>query len=138
MQNKIEQNTIHKLETNGNDFLIAQKENHTPGWIKRISNRHLGIGCDQVLIITEPQNKTTKCTFFNQDGSPAEMCLNGVYALAYFLHNKNNTTWSIHTKHAIFTTEMSQKKLLIHIDKNLITEKKEIYLTLPEHHTAIR
>ena len=137
MLNRVEQDTIHKLETNGNDFLIAQKENHTTAWIKKISNRHLGIGCDQVLIITKPQKKSTTCTFFNQDGSSAEMCLNGVYALAYFLHNENNTTWKIHTKHAIFATEILQKKLLIHIREKLINKLKKIRLTPPEHHTEI-
>ena len=125
------QKKLHKLETNGNDFLISQHKKPTEKWIRQIANRHKGIGCDQVLIITEPKNQSVECLFFNQDGSMAEMCLNGLYALAYFLHKKQkNAPWHIKTKQTSIYTEEKQNKILIHIKKQLIKMAESVQLSL--------
>ena len=46
----------------GNDFvvidLITQAVRLRAGQIRRIADRHLGIGCDQILLI-EPPTRTT-------------------------------------------------------------------------------
>ena len=68
-----------KAETNGNDFIIV--EDVTPDLvdIKKICNRKYGIGCDQIIFI-QKQN----VSFFNSDGSRANMCGNGLAALAKY------------------------------------------------------
>ena len=105
MQNKVEPDTVHKLETNGNDFLIAQKENHTPSWIKKIANRHLGIGCDQVLIITKPQN-----VFFSIKMAHLLKCASMAFMHWPAFYTKKTTPHGIYTPNMQFSQQKYRRK----------------------------
>lgn len=121
---------VHKMETNGNDFLlfeagtISLSDEH----IQKLAHRRLGLGCDQVLQIQHTSTQTVDCTFHNQDGSHADMCLNGTYALAQHLHLQKNAPWQIKTKHSTIRSQMSEQGLLIHIPKSLCSPPKTIDL----------
>lgn len=73
-----------KAETNGNDFIIINKTDINHIDIQKISNRKKSIGADQVIIF-EQINKGFSVTFFNRDGSTAEMCGNGLCALSKYI-----------------------------------------------------
>ena len=58
----------------GNDFIIFDNIKdlniHESKFIKKISNRRIGIGCDQVLMIRDTaKSNTYKVTMYNSDGS---------------------------------------------------------------------
>ena len=79
----------------GNDFIIFDNVDfptiHDAKFINKISNRRLGIGCDQVLIIQNtknPENFTVK--IYNSDGSETGACGNGTRCVADYLMKKND------------------------------------------------
>ena len=79
----------------GNDFIIFDNVKnsiiHDSKFINKISNRRLGIGCDQVLIIENtntPENFKVK--MYNSDGSETGACGNGTRCVADYLMKKND------------------------------------------------
>ncbi|CAH9014731.1 diaminopimelate epimerase [Candidatus Nitrosacidococcus sp. I8] len=82
-----------KMQGLGNDFVvintISQPISLTSSQIKRIADRRLGIGCDQVLLITSPPSSQVDFGYriFNQDGGEAEQCGNGARCFAHYIHH---------------------------------------------------
>ncbi len=80
-----------KYEALGNDFVLIdirhEKFSFSKKQIKKIADRKLGIGCDQVILIVSPQSKNSHVSiqFYNADGGEAEMCGNGLRAAAAYL-----------------------------------------------------
>ena len=71
----------------GNDFIIFDNIKdlniHDIKFIKKISNRRIGIGCDQVLMIRDiAKSNTYKVTMYNSDGSETGACGNGTRCLS--------------------------------------------------------
>ena len=80
-----------KLNSQGNDFiLVEQKDLSAPltnAQIKHYSNRNK-IGCDQFFIIDTERLDKIYCHVFNQDGTKACQCGNGLRASMLYLHKK--------------------------------------------------
>ena len=86
-----------KMHGLGNDFVIIDKSQNLveikkKDTLKKIGSRNFGIGCDQILIIESYDYKNAKVSIFNNDGSEAGACGNGVRCVASYLMNKQNTT----------------------------------------------
>ncbi len=105
--------TFEKYQGNGNDFVIIDSrgnelyKNYKTNKIfdiKKICNRHFGIGADGVIFIEEPnEDNYAKMIIFNSDGSEAQMCGNGIRCLVEYLHvndsmNNKNIEYKIETK----------------------------------------
>jgi len=81
-----------KLEALGNDFVLldfrAGREDPPREQIRLLSDRHTGIGCDQVLILHPAADPGADCkvNIYNADGSRARQCGNGMRAVALWLH----------------------------------------------------
>lgn len=63
--------------------------------IRRLSDRHRGIGSDGVILVCRPSGARTgpasadvRMRMFNADGSESEMCGNGVRCVAKFAHDR--------------------------------------------------
>lgn len=77
----------------GNDFVVVDgrcgggpSEAEWPDLAQRMLNRHLGIGGDQLLVVQHSSHDATaRMRIFNADGREAEMCGNGLRAVALFL-----------------------------------------------------
>jgi len=86
-----------KMHGLGNDFVvidaISQSVNLTPEQIRFIADRHIGIGCDQLLLVeaAKSPNVDFKYRIFNSDGSEVEQCGNGVRCFARFVVEKGLT-----------------------------------------------
>lgn len=86
-----------KMHGLGNDFVmidaITQSVKLHTHQIKRIANRHLGIGCDQVLLIESPIRSTADFYFriFNANGQEVEQCGNGARCAARFFYEMGFT-----------------------------------------------
>ena len=80
-----------KMHGNGNDFIIIEnltKANYlSKSQIVKIGDRKKGLGFDQLITINPPKksNHDFYVTFFNSDGSEADMCMNGVRSVGTFL-----------------------------------------------------
>ncbi|MCL5260960.1 MAG: diaminopimelate epimerase [Gammaproteobacteria bacterium] len=87
-----------KMHGLGNDFVvidaISQKVSLTLDQIRLLSDRHFGVGCDQLLLLDQADNPEVDFCYriFNADGSVAEQCGNGVRCLAKFIHDKKIST----------------------------------------------
>ena len=85
---KIKFTKMHGL---GNDFMVVdgvtQKVFFSPDLIKRLGDRHFGIGFDQLLLVEPPYNPDLDFHYriFNQDGSEVQMCGNGARCFARFV-----------------------------------------------------
>src|ERR1044072_5225738 len=75
----------------GNDFVIVDLRDGRPlpskDKIALLSDRHMGIGCDQFITIEKPKNKKAKAfmRILNADGSEAEACGNATRCVANIL-----------------------------------------------------
>lgn len=80
-----------KMHGLGNDFMVVdtvtQKVFFSTDLIKRLGDRHLGVGFDQLLLIEPPYNPDFDFHYriFNQDGSEVQMCGNGARCFARYV-----------------------------------------------------
>jgi len=86
-----------KMQGTGNDFVvldaISQKVDLTPSQIRRLADRHFGVGCDQVLLVERPTVKGADFAYriFNADGGEVEQCGNGARCFAVFVRDRGLT-----------------------------------------------
>ena len=82
-----------KMQGLGNDFIIIEnhdKKNEMSGLtVKKLCDRHFGIGADGILLIEDSKTADAKMTIINSDGSLAEMCGNGIRCYAKYVYEKN-------------------------------------------------
>lgn len=115
-----------KAHTNGNDFILIEGSHDEPSkLVKKIAHRRTGIGCDQVLFY-QKKNDIAQVTFFNQDGSKAALCLNGVYALANYLITQSPINWQIKTQHHTFTSHISNDQLHVAFCQEIILDYRPV------------
>lgn len=88
-----------KMQALGNDYIFINcfdQEIISPGKLSRIlSDRHFGIGSDGIILIYPSNIADAKMKIFNSDGSPAEMCGNGIRCVAKYLYDNNICTKSL-------------------------------------------
>ena len=88
--------SFKKMHSLGNDFVIIDGRNNPYDFnkdqIKLLGNRHLGIGFDQLAIITTGSKKgiSAHLNFWNSDGSESFTCGNATRCIADLLMFKMN------------------------------------------------
>lgn len=86
-----------KMHGLGNDFMVVdavtQNVYFSPELIRRLSDRHLGIGFDQMLVVEPPYDPELDFHYriFNADGSEVAQCGNGARCFARFVRLKGLT-----------------------------------------------
>ncbi|MFC3912840.1 diaminopimelate epimerase [Pseudaeromonas sharmana] len=86
-----------KMHGLGNDFMVVdgvtQKVFFSPETIRRLSDRHFGIGFDQLLLVEPPYDPEQDFHYriFNADGSEVQQCGNGARCFARFVRLKGLT-----------------------------------------------
>ena len=86
-----------KMHGLGNDFMVVdavtQNVFFSPEMIRRLSDRHLGIGFDQLLVVEPPYDPELDFHYriFNADGSEVSQCGNGARCFARFVRLKGLT-----------------------------------------------
>jgi len=86
-----------KMQGLGNDFIVIdavrQSVSLAPESIRRLADRHFGIGCDQVLLVepAEGPDADFRYRIFNADGSEVSQCGNGARCFARFVREKGLT-----------------------------------------------
>lgn len=80
-----------KMHGAGNDFVVLDLRDGTPPpdavLAAQLANRHLGVGCDQILTIQAPRSHDAVAAYglWNADGSAARQCGNGARCVAAWL-----------------------------------------------------
>jgi diaminopimelate epimerase len=86
-----------KMQGAGNDFVVidgvGRRVEITTQLAKRLADRHLGVGCDQVLLVEKPQRPDADFRYriWNADGGEIEQCGNGARCFVRFVHDKGLT-----------------------------------------------
>jgi diaminopimelate epimerase len=87
-----------KMHGQGNDFVVIdavrQEVVLTPARVRAIADRHLGVGCDQLLVVERPQSGANDFRYriWNNDGGEVEQCGNGARCFARFVREEGLTT----------------------------------------------
>jgi len=105
----------------GNDFVvidaISQTINLNPEQIRKIADRHFGVGCDQLLLVEKPLDLRAEFRYriFNADGGEVEQCGNGARCFALFVREKGLTT------NAVIKVETMKGLIELTVDSDLVT-----------------
>ena len=123
-----------KFQGLGNDFIITD-ENMSKEKVKKLCDRHFGIGADGVIINSVKDN-IPFMKFFNADGSVAKMCGNGIRCYAKYLDLKGENFTNINTLSGIQNINKVDDKyrvclgkaIIKFLDKQVIVNNKKINL----------
>ena len=86
-----------KMHGCGNDYIYVDGAKEQidpelkPDLVRRLSDRHFGIGGDGVIFINPSEEADFEMEMYNMDGSRAEMCGNGIRCVAKFVYDKRLT-----------------------------------------------
>ena len=80
----------------GNDFVVIDCMNQSPSLsseqLQLLSDRHFGVGCDQVLLIEAAEGDADfRYRIFNADGGEVEQCGNGARCFVRYVHDRGMT-----------------------------------------------
>ena len=80
-----------KMHGLGNDYVYVncfEEDVADPaGLAVAVSDRHLGIGADGLILICPSETACARMRMFNADGSEAEMCGNGIRCVAKYIYD---------------------------------------------------
>ena len=83
-----------KMHGLGNDFVvidaIRQEVNLSAEQVRYLADRHLGVGCDQLLLVENPSDQSADFRYriFNADGGEVSQCGNGARCFARFVEEQ--------------------------------------------------
>ena len=86
-----------KMQGQGNDFVVVdgvrQHVDLTPERVRRLADRHFGVGFDQLLLVEKPgaPGNDFRYRIFNADGGEVEQCGNGARCFARFVRDEGLT-----------------------------------------------
>jgi diaminopimelate epimerase len=85
-----------KMQGAGNDFVVLESLDRpfslTRDQLRLIADRHLGVGCDQILVVERAtQGADFRYRIFNADGGEVEQCGNGARCFVKFVHQRGLT-----------------------------------------------
>ena len=106
-----------KMHGLGNDFMVIdnQQENVSldEALIRRLSDRHTGIGFDQLLVVEKASVPEAEFDYriFNADGDEVEHCGNGARCFARFVSDRGmteNRSITVHTRNGLITLVLQE------------------------------
>ena len=107
-----------KMHGLGNDFLmldlVSQRVRLDEALIRRLSDRHFGVGFDQLLVVEPPHQPDVDFRYriFNADGSEVSQCGNGARCFARFVRDRRLTrkdTLRVETASGIITLQIDSQ-----------------------------
>ncbi len=110
-----------KMHGLGNDFMVVdavtQNVYFSPELIRRLADRHYGVGFDQLLVVEPPYDPELDFHYriFNADGSEVAQCGNGARCFARFVRMKSLTN-----KREIHVSTQTGRMVLTITDDELV------------------
>jgi diaminopimelate epimerase len=86
-----------KMQGAGNDFVvlnaIGQDIRPDAAKLRRLADRHFGVGCDQILLVEAPRSPDTDFYYriFNADGGEVSQCGNGARCFVRYVRDNGLT-----------------------------------------------
>lgn len=113
-----------KMQGLGNDFIIIEdmkeKIELTSSQIIKLCDRHFGIGADGLILVRPSNVYDIKMKFYNQDGTEAAMCGNGVRCFAKYVYSYkivNKDDFNIETLAGKISTKVFNDKVQVNMGK---------------------
>jgi len=131
---------FHKMHAQGNDFIILDGRNDplpelTQTLLTGMAERRLGIGCDQLLVLLPdddcgPDNNCAAVMrIFNNDGSEAENCGNGLRcAGALLLEEKGSDSLHIRVGKRTVRILASVDGICVHMGEAIIGDTTDAHV----------
>ena len=119
--------TFTKMHGLGNDFMvidmISQHAHIRSEQVRKLADRHMGIGFDQLLLVEPPSNPDVDFRYriFNADGSEVEQCGNGARCFAVFVREKKLTN----KEHVRVETKKGDIELHVNADGRVLVNMGE-------------
>jgi len=116
-----------KMHGLGNDFMVIntmqQSIDLSPATIRKLADRHLGVGFDQLLLLQAPDSDEVDFVYriFNSDGGEVEQCGNGARCFAQYVYDNglsDNPALRVKTNSGIITL-MREDNGWIRVDMGL-------------------
>ncbi|MBR3162509.1 MAG: diaminopimelate epimerase [Clostridia bacterium] len=115
-----------KMHGLGNDYIYIELLNDKniivkedlPKLTRYLCNRHFGVGADGVILVSKSEIADFKMTIYNQDGSIAQMCGNGIRCFAKYVYEKGLTTNNIIN----IETDSGIKQAYLSLENNQVIE----------------
>ena len=115
-----------KFQGCGNDYVYVDCFREKPpadlaALSRAISDRHFGVGGDGLILIGPSDTADARMRMFNQDGSEAEMCGNGLRCVAKYVYDHDiarKRTLRIETGRGILTAQIEKSDG--RVDKTLL------------------
>lgn len=82
-----------KMHGCGNDYVYVNSmreqiaSDKKPEMVRKLSDRHFGIGADGVIFINQGKQAMFEMEMYNADGSRAQMCGNGIRCVAKYVYD---------------------------------------------------
>lgn len=86
-----------KMQGCGNDYVYINgfeehiEESRKPELVRKLSDRHFGIGGDGVIFINPGKMAEFEMEMYNADGSRSQMCGNGIRCVAKYVYDNHMT-----------------------------------------------
>ena len=109
-----------KMQGCGNDYVYVSgfteelSQEEKPKLVRRLSDRHFGIGGDGVIFINPSSEADFEMEMYNADGTRAEMCGNGIRCVAKYVYDKGLTD----SEHITVISAGKVKYLDLTVEKN--------------------
>ncbi len=106
-----------KMQGAGNDFIVVdatrKASNLDPTTIRKLADRHFGVGFDQLLVVEPPRSAGTDFYYriFNADGGEVSQCGNGARCFVRYVHDKklsDKTSIRVETLSGIIEPRLEQ------------------------------
>lgn len=99
---------VSKYHGCGNDFILTQydlvKDFDIPYFVQSVCDRHSGIGADGAVFVKEDP---LEFVYYNQDGSRAPMCGNGIRCFAGYCFDED-----LHTERELHVQTLAGEKVI--------------------------
>ncbi len=116
-----------KMHGLGNDFMVVdcvtQNAYFSSEMIRRLANRHTGVGFDQLLVVEPPYDPDSDFHYriFNADGTEVSQCGNGARCFARFVRLKGLTNKNT----ILVSTQSGKMSLKIEYDETVSVDMGE-------------
>lgn len=95
-----------KMEALGNDFVVTEMIRPTAEFVRRLCDRRRGIGADGLLVVDD----FPTMDYWNADGSPAQMCGNGLRCVARYAVDRG---WAKEREWISIVTPVGERRALV-------------------------
>ncbi|MFQ5345891.1 MAG: diaminopimelate epimerase [Mariprofundus sp.] len=123
-----------KMQAQGNDFIIlnglqTELPELNEAFVRMITERRYGIGCDQLLVLEPHASADAAMRIFNNDGSEAANCGNGLRCVGELLMQQTGKNQlSIALADRIVTAECSEHGVHIDMGPATISGKTDAHI----------